>query len=730
MQFLSRQMKRHAHVSDRGLRRGSRSNRQIASAAGAMIEQLDCRRLLSVVPLRAAPLMPARTAIAPLFTTAQEKFLSSIYAHPDFDTTAKPDSGGLSSPYGGTTPAEMEGAYGVNNILFGTVAGNGSGQTIAIVDAYDYSTALTDLNAFSSYYGLPSFNNGGGSPTFTKYNENGSTTSLPGNDPAGANNDDWEEEESLDIEWAHSIAPKANIDLVETNSNSYADLFTGDTTAAGLSGVAQVSNSWGGPEFSGETSYDSTFSHTGVTFLYSSGDDGAYGSDQSGVVVATYPASSPGVVAVGGTSLTVGSGNTYGSETAWGNGTLSWYYGGGGGGISAYESQPSYQTGKVNGLSTTQRTEPDISLDANPNTGVPIYDSYDFGPTTPWVDGLFGGTSLACPMASGLIAIANQGRQLGGQSYLTGSTQTLPDLYTLPSTDFHDITSGNNGYAAGTGYDLATGIGSPVANLLVPALAPTPTGNPTWLSSSSVATYNSSSHILTVTGATTITTDPGAAEPIIEASGPLAAVTFNASNPANGNYYHIGGLSLTSGASAVVTSLASARTVPNVRMLVIGVPGATTAPTFNIDSTSKLDLTDNDMAILYGTGTSPLPTVAADIKTAYDNKAWDKPGITSSIAKTMPGVTALGYGEASTLGDTWFDSLLLGGNAVLVKYTLVGDANLDGTVNLSDYNTMIAHFNAAATWTGGSFDYSGSVGLADFNDVLGNFNQTLANVLT
>ncbi len=375
---------------------------------------------------------------------------------------------GYSSPYG-LTPAQIEGAYGVNSIRFGSSAGNGAGQTIAIVDAYDYPTALSDLNAFSSYFGLPKLNSGSGSPTFTRLSQTGSTSSLPGTDPAGPGND-WEIEESLDIEWAHAIAPDANIDLVEATSASYSNLLKGDQTAAGLSGVSVVSDSWGGSEFSGENSNDSVFKHSGVTFLFSSGDSGAYEPGTT-TIAANYPACSPNVVAVGGTTLSVGSGNSYAGESAWGNGTSSGTSsnGGGGGGISAYESIPNWQVGKNNGNSSSFRTEPDVSLDANPNSGVPIYDTYDFTSGGSWQT--YGGTSLACPMWGGLIAIANQGRSLAGESALTGYSQTLPDLYNLPGSDFHDVTSGNNGYPATTGYDLASGIGTPVANLLVPALA-------------------------------------------------------------------------------------------------------------------------------------------------------------------------------------------------------------------------------------------------------------------
>jgi hypothetical protein len=231
-----------------------------------------------------------------------------------------------------------------------------------------------------------------------------------------------------------------------------------------------------------------------------------------------------------------------------------------------------------------------------------------------------------------------------------------------------------------------------------------------------------------VTGAASMIADPGTSEPIIQASTSSDVVTLN---PSTGTDIHIQGISLTGGASATVTSLGAARTISNYHLLVVGVTGATTAPLFTVDSISTLDMADNDMAILYGTGTSPLHTVQTNIASAYDNKLWDKPGLTSSIAKTMGGVTALGFGEASQLGYTSFDGLTLGGNAVLVKYTLTGDANLDGTVNLADFNKVIANLNAtSSTWTSGSFDYSGSVGLSDYNDVISNFNLTLADVLT
>ncbi len=354
---------------------------------------------------------------------------------------------------GPITPAQMVQAYGVNQISFNGTAGNGAGQTIAIVDAYNDPDIVSDAAAFNTQFGLQQFNVANG-PTLQVVNQNGGT-SLPGNSAV----DGWDLEESLDVEWAHSIAPQANIILFEANSNSYNDLLTAVSTAAGTTGVSVISMSWGGGEFSGEQSADSIFmtpaGHQGVTFTASTGDNGS---------PAVYPSLSSNVVAVGGTALSIDSSGDYLGESAWSDT---------GGGISQVESQPSYQSGKVNGLSSTRRAVPDVAMDADPNTGVYVLDSFSGG----WFQ--VGGTSLSSPMFAGLVAIADQGRMLHGQGTLDGATQTLPALYNLSASDFHDVTTGGNGtYNAGTGYDLVTGLGTPIANLLVPALAGYGTSQP------------------------------------------------------------------------------------------------------------------------------------------------------------------------------------------------------------------------------------------------------------
>ena len=258
--------------------------------------------------------------------------------------------------------------------------------------------------------------------------------------------------------------PSARILLVEANSSYDSDLYTAAQYAASVNGVSVVSMSFGGSE---DPYYDYVFTTPpghldgngnpgGVTFIASTGDSGVPGG---------YPAFSPNVLAVGGTSLSLAPGtNTITSETGWS---------GSGGGISQYEPQPAYQNSVVSAWSTTNRTIPDVAYDADPNTGVAIYDSYDNPYGGPWTQ--IGGTSAAAPQWGSLIAIADQYRVAHGQATLDGATGTLPLLYQIYQTKpdaFNDITSGYNGYSATVGYDLVTGMGTPVVQNLVPDFDP------------------------------------------------------------------------------------------------------------------------------------------------------------------------------------------------------------------------------------------------------------------
>ncbi len=343
----------------------------------------------------------------------------------------------------GLPPSAIASVYSLSGLS--ATSGAGSGQIIAIVDAYHDPNALSDLNAFDSQYGYPTLSN------CTSLSQAGPCFEL--SDPQGTPrvNRNWVLEESLDIEWAHAEAPAAKIVLVEAKSNSLANLFSAVSSANGL-GATEVSMSWGGGEFSGETSYDSDLTHAGTFYTVSSGDSG-HGAE--------YPAASPNVIAVGGTTLNGCSGTSCSgsiSETAWS---------GSGGGASAYEPIPAYQSGytgpvsgatKISALTGSQRGIPDVAFDANPNTGVSVYDSTAYQGQSGWFT--LGGTSVGAPNWAGILAAG----AAAGQTALQGDSAIYSGGYT---THLRDITSGTNGSCgtdctAGTGYDLVTGLGSPV----------------------------------------------------------------------------------------------------------------------------------------------------------------------------------------------------------------------------------------------------------------------------
>jgi subtilase family serine protease len=324
------------------------------------------------------------------------------------------------------TPSQIKTAYGFSSLPAGNT---GAGQTIAIIVAYGSSTIVADLAAFSQQYGLPAAN-------LQIY--------YPTGQP-NASNSTWALETSLDVEWAHALAPGATIQLVVAKDNSSTNLFAAVRYATNTLGAHVVSMSWGGSEWSGETAFDSTyFTKPGTIFVAASGDNG------SG---ALYPAASPKVVAVGGTSLFLNSDGTVSSETAWS---------GSGGGPSAYETVPSYQT--QFGLSPSGRGAPEVSLIADPNTGVNVYSNGG------WYH--VGGTSLSTPCWAAIMALVNQGRGTpltDGHQAVYGLAGTQARFN--PSGCYRDITQGNDGgFTAGLGYDLVTGLGVPIANKIIPAL--------------------------------------------------------------------------------------------------------------------------------------------------------------------------------------------------------------------------------------------------------------------
>ena len=373
------------------------------------------------------------------------------------------------------TPAQIRAAYGLSalpaagaSISAATAATLGAGQTIYIVDAYHDATALSDLNAFSAKFGLPTCSNVGiaanatlplaAPPSSCTFSAVYSTTSGTMTSTAPAYNASWAPESKLDVQWAHAIAPLARIVLIEMPS-SLSTAILGANTLAGKLGRGVVSMSFGSAEAGWSSTVDRYFTGAGMTYVAAAGDSGSQ---------VLWPAVSPNVVAVGGTSLSwSGSGTRY--EAAW----LKT-----GGGMSAYEALPSWQSGvrAAGGGALTRRAVPDVAFNADPYTGEYVALTLP-GKATVW--SAYGGTSIAAPQWAAVIAVANAMRAANGKTTLGDIHATLyKSIAAVPGTyaaSLGDIVDGTNGTCAtcraGTGFDQATGWGTPNSAKLLEALS-------------------------------------------------------------------------------------------------------------------------------------------------------------------------------------------------------------------------------------------------------------------
>ena len=377
------------------------------------------------------------------------------------------------------TPAQIRAAYGLVALpaagaaISTTLAAQlGAGQTIYVVDAYHDATALSDLNAFSTKFGLPTCTNVTIASTATlplatppsscTFSQVNSTTTAAMTATVPAYNAAWAPESKLDVQWAHAIAPLARIVLVEMPS-SLSSYILGANLLATKMGPGVVTMSFGSAEAGWAPTTDSYFAGSGMTYVAAAGDSGSQ---------VLWPAVSPHVLAVGGTGLNwSGSGTRY--EAAW-NMT--------GGGLSAYESLPAWQSGVVpaGGSALVRRAVPDVAFNANPMTGEYVALTLP-GAATVW--SAYGGTSIAAPQWAGLVAVANAQRVASGKavlgdfhSLLYQSIAKVPGTY---AASFGDVVDGTNGTCAtcraGTGYDQATGWGTPNSTSLMQALGSTVT---------------------------------------------------------------------------------------------------------------------------------------------------------------------------------------------------------------------------------------------------------------
>ncbi|MDQ1703408.1 MAG: hypothetical protein QOF57_2660 [Frankiaceae bacterium] len=336
-------------------------------------------------------------------------------AHVATDSSLKPLA--TTSYTKGYTPAQLKKAYGLTGL--------DAAATVAVVDAYAHPGAAADLAVYRTQFGL-------GAASLTQMNQTGGSISTVSGDTG------WGQEEMLDLEMVSAICPGCHILYVGANSASFSDLAAAVNTAA-ANGAKVISNSYGGSEFSGETTIAAAYNHAGVAITVSSGDSG-YG--------AQAPAAFKTVTAVGGTSLTLNPDGTRANETVWS---------GAGSGCSAYITKPSWQTD----AGCSRRSVADVAAVADPATGVAVYDSYGSTGGANWF--VFGGTSVAAPIIGAVYA-------------LSGNTAGVPAglAYSAPAGTLFDVISGSNGRctrgkststayqcAGAVGYDGPTGMGTP-----------------------------------------------------------------------------------------------------------------------------------------------------------------------------------------------------------------------------------------------------------------------------
>jgi hypothetical protein len=339
-----------------------------------------------------------------------------------------PDTGkaAATSTPSGFGASDLASAYALNTTAT-------PGATIAVVDAYGYANAASDLAAYRTQMGLPSCTVANGCLKIV--NQSGATSPLPKAPPS---NDDWTVETALDLDMASAACPNCKLLLVQANDDTSDGLYVAQATAASL-GATVISNSWGGPESSSDpaTGYESYFNISNVGIFAASGDDGYDNGGQG----ANYPATSAYVTAVGGTSLVKSSSVTRGwTETAWGTSSN----GEGGSGCSLSIPKPSWQKNSA----CSFRASSDVSAVGDPNTGLAVYNASNGG----WI--VVGGTSAATPFVAGVYA-------------LTGHAKSGPSFPYANAGDYYDVTSGTNGSCgnvlctAGAGWDGPTGMGTP-----------------------------------------------------------------------------------------------------------------------------------------------------------------------------------------------------------------------------------------------------------------------------
>lgn len=562
----------------------------------------------------------------------------------------------------GYGPADLQSAYALPG---GTA---GAGQTVYVVDAYDDPSAESDLATYRSTYGLPPCTTANG--CFAKLNQSGAAAPLP------VANSGWAAEESLDLDMVSAVCPACNIRLIEANDHG-GGLYTAVHEAV-LLGARFISMSWGGGEFSGETSYDSYFNAPGVLFAASTGDNGAAGGP-------SYPAMSPNVLAVGGTSLRRAANSRGWSETAWS---------GAGSGCSAIEAKPAWQA-FIDSGTCTRRAGADVSAVADPGTGVAVVNGGGWS--------VFGGTSASAPVVTAIYALA-------GTPAATSAPQSFPYEN---STSFTDVTSGSTGSCAAalicnaaTGWDGPTGLGTPIGTAAVTdsgtSSAPPP---PTALG----ATLSVSSPV--VPGLSTTAT----VTPMIPAGRTLASIAWSSSR-ADCSFAPADSASTTisCGAAATGSATISARVTDSTRATkTVSAPLAfDTITRSGLALSVSFDGQTGATASLCTSALSPLVATVTDTASGEPVK-----GVRVTVTKQPVGTTSaytVATGLTGAAGTVSLPQLVTAAATYRIFTTAVGDfaASAPDTVGVTVTRCTLQASATASTqsaWYGDAVTVSGTV---------------------
>jgi subtilase family serine protease len=561
--------------------------------------------------------------------------------------TVRPGAIPAGNGYG---PSQLQAAYGLTSAS----ATDGPGTTVAVIDAYDDPAAASDLAEYRSAAGLPALTTG----QFTKYNQEGETSPLPAEAPV---NDDWTLEESLDIDMVSAICPLCKIDLVEADNDSGDGLYIAEETAATTLGAKYISNSWGGSETSADTTYDSEyFGVPGVVYTASAGDSAYNG----GVI---YPATSPNVVSVGGTSLDTASSSRGWTESVWDTSSDE----GTGSGCSAYEPQPSWQASiSIITAACSDRVDNDVAADADPNTGAAVYDtSNDNGG---WLE--VGGTSESSPIIASVFALAaNDGN---------GGNNAADSIYTHTS-DLYEVTASSDGTCTPPSADSVLCTATGAAN--------TYNGPTGWGTPDGITAFQSSS---TTTGNTVTVTSPGNQT---TTAGTAVSLQISATDSASGQtltYSATGlpaGLSISS-STGLISGTPTTGGTSDVTVSAEDTTGASGSASFTwtVNSTSGSGCTPQQLLVNPSFGTGSITPWTST------------PGV---LASTSDGVPAQGnntylawldgYGTAHT--DTLAQTVTIPANCNSAVFTYWVDVNstVTSTTRQAENNLVLDILNSS-----------------------------------